>query len=230
MREMAAATKRLPWVTSLPLTKTTFKIDGKSVPKGFVSQFIMEEPLKLKAKRKKSSKWIVNIFIEISKTGIPEIFKVDIWGSTSEIDLPPIWILQKYPSDWLPVDSLQIQSFNQERKKLIELATIDVASNWSYNNSRKEWTRNPRKPILNDGQQGDLAKIVDKKIHQKLDEKFLEEVANIYLAAKRDGLFPNREISIFYNIPKKTAERWVARCKEEGLLPKQTKAKRKEGK
>jgi hypothetical protein len=229
MREMQQRSMPLPWVASEPLSKKVVRSSNHSVPKAFTSQFVLGEPQKSK-KKSPSSKWIAQIWIEVSENGVPELLKFSISGSTKELITPPDWILNRYPSDLQAIDTVQISEFNSIKRRLITLAMVDVATNWKPGKNGQSWERDFRIKLMNISSQKDFKKKIDKQIHQKLNDDFLYEVARIYLQAKSDGLFPNRTLSIYFSKPKKTVERWVSECRKKGFLDPIRKGKVKEGK
>lgn len=56
------------------------------------------------------------------------------------------------------------------------------------------------------------------------DEHF-REVADVYTRAMADGFPPTTAVRTHWNVSKSTAAKWVARCRDDGLLPKTSRGK-----
>jgi hypothetical protein len=73
----------------------------------------------------------------------------------------------------------------------------------------------------------ELQRDIGKSVRRRVTDKFLKEIAGVYLQAVKDGLDPHTEIMAIYKCKHRTAQEWAtkARAPHLGFLPPTTPGK-----
>ena len=214
------------WVLSEPLSKSSINCWGVTISKAFRSQLVIPEPDSLADHRKKSSRWIVQIFVEVTEFGTPEVLELRIKGSTNSIKNEPDRFIERFDMDAMAVHLEQLKFFEVNRVKIIQWAVLALADDWKQLPEKSQWGKSRVFPKLDQATRKNLSRAIDKRLHQKITPEFLKEVAKVHSEAIENGFPANREIGSVFNTSIKSAERWVAMARELGLIAKPVQAKK----
>jgi hypothetical protein len=216
-------------IATIPLSKASVKFEGYEVSKGFRSQVWLVDRISEKPKdapRGGFPSWMVDLTIEMTEFGKPEVLLINISGSTYDVPTDENFRHDDYVhEDAQAIQRWQLKFIDNHFPRLMGMSLFHFIQTFFYTGegwgaSINRVSISPKyKSRIEKHEEGSLRQEIDKRLHTKLDLDFLKKVAIVYSNAVTSGYYPSQEVSNYFGVPKGTAQRWAGLCRKAGLLP-----------
>lgn len=212
-------------VTTEPRSSKVVKVGGFEVPTEFICNlFVVDDEGKAVDRGKVNDypTFSISMIIKVLPSGKPVLVNVEVRGATDRRSAPMgNGFRTVLFDDSKPLTPWQLKFVDRYRGTLIRRAVYEVANSWTL---RKEGTKvSWNFPITNVKKISDADKLereVDRRLRERHDFYYFEELAQRFLEAESSGLDPILELMKEFPGGHRTIQRHVAECRRLKLLPK----------